>query len=94
MFDQSKYNENMGKQKKAAEKREKASKGILIAVVVIFALVAIYGLCKAVFFNKYLEYDLIMLRGEWIDCMPPLLSERETELCEYAQDVGYPRIAY
>lgn len=78
--------------KKDVEKRANVNKGILIAVVIIFALAALYGLIRAVFIGGGSMYDS-KLNGQTIDCMPPLEDE-QVKLCEYAESVDYPNIVY
>lgn len=94
----------MVKSKKSLDAREKANRGILIAVVVIFTLAALWGLCRAVFApttepespveqpNITKKYEDV-LDGRTIDCMPPL-SEYEADLCDYAESIDYPNIVY
>ena len=72
----------MKKQKKSADVRVKANKGIFIAVVIIFVLAALWGLIRAVF-----------LHGRTIDCQP-VMSESEAKLCKYAEERGYEHIVY
>ena len=73
----------MKKQKKSADVRVKANKGIFIAVVIIFVLAALWGLIRAVFLHGGMNSDFDMvLDGRTIDCQP-VMSESEAKLCKY-----------
>ena len=84
----------MKKQKKSADVRVKANKGIFIAVVIICVLAALWGLIRAVFLHGGMNSDFdMMLDGRTIDCQPAM-SESEAKLCKYAEERGYEHIVY
>jgi len=86
--------------KKTKEKNLAAIIAVVVAVIAVAVLIVFLITRKPAEGNggqdeswTNEEIDKRLQGDEWIDCMPPL-SGYEARLCERAEEIGYPRIAY
>jgi hypothetical protein len=73
---------------------------VAIAIVALIVIVTYFVIKKVANNNGGREVETSTnseldahLNGGWIDCMPPL-DDFETRLCERAEEINYPYIAY